>query len=133
MGFKIHNRMKNSTLIMPVLSKMFYFKCLNILKKCLCCNACYLASGRSERIQTVEVVVIAAMVPTGMDFWASRRSPERLEPAMIPDQIVEKETWSGSEVYTHTGTENKLENINELLHIQNVDSEVSGIINDRNV
>lgn len=31
-----------------------------------------------------EVVAIARMVPMGMDFWASRRSPERFEPAMIP-------------------------------------------------
>ena len=27
---------------------------------------------------------MARMVPVGIDFWASRRSPERLEPAMIP-------------------------------------------------
>lgn len=56
--------------------------------------------GSSERIQTVEVVVMAAMVPMGMDFWASRRSPERLEPAMIPEQTVEKQTMR-SEVYAH--------------------------------
>lgn len=31
---------------------------------------------------------MAAIVPMGMDFWASRRSPERLEPAMIPVSIV---------------------------------------------
>lgn len=37
----------------------------------------------------MEVVVMAAMVPMGIDFWASRRSPERLEPAMIPEQTVE--------------------------------------------
>lgn len=30
---------------------------------------------------------MAAMVPIGMDFWASRRSPERLEPAMIPGKV----------------------------------------------
>lgn len=36
------------------------------------------------RIQTAEVVAMAKMVPVGIDFWASRRSPERLEPAMIP-------------------------------------------------
>jgi hypothetical protein len=36
------------------------------------------------RIQTAEVVAMARMVPVGMDFWASLRSPERLEPAMIP-------------------------------------------------
>jgi hypothetical protein len=24
------------------------------------------------------------MVPTGMDFWASARSPERFDPAIIP-------------------------------------------------
>lgn len=46
------------------------------------------AGGSGERIQTVEVVVMAAMVPMGMDFWASRRSPERLEPAMIPAEIM---------------------------------------------
>lgn len=27
---------------------------------------------------------MARMVPVGMDFCASRRSPERLEPAMMP-------------------------------------------------
>ena len=32
---------------------------------------------------------MAAMVPMGIDFWASHRSPERLEPAMIPEQIVD--------------------------------------------
>lgn len=32
----------------------------------------------------VEVVAMARMVPMGMDFWASLRSPDRLEPAMIP-------------------------------------------------
>ncbi|KAK2085298.1 hypothetical protein P7K49_036598 [Saguinus oedipus] len=29
------------------------------------------------------------MVPTGMDFWASRRSPERFEPAMMPPKTDE--------------------------------------------
>lgn len=27
---------------------------------------------------------MARMVPVGIDFWASRRSPDLLEPAMIP-------------------------------------------------
>lgn len=36
------------------------------------------------RIHTMDVVVIAAIVPIGIDFWASRKSPDRLEPAMIP-------------------------------------------------
>ena len=31
------------------------------------------------------VVAMARMVPMGMDFWASRRSPDRLEPAMMPE------------------------------------------------
>lgn len=31
-----------------------------------------------------DVVTMARMVPVGMDFWASLRSPERLDPAMIP-------------------------------------------------
>lgn len=52
------------------------------------CNAPHCpVRGSSTRIQTVEVVVMAAMVPIGMDFWASRRSPERLEPAMIPGKV----------------------------------------------
>lgn len=50
------------------------------------------AGGSGERIQTVEVVVMAAMVPMGIDFWASRRSPERLEPAMIPEQEIRKKS-----------------------------------------
>lgn len=27
---------------------------------------------------------MAQMVPMGMDFWASAKSPERLDPAIIP-------------------------------------------------
>lgn len=45
---------------------------------------CNLKAPLSVRIHTVDVVVIAAIVPIGIDFWASRRSPDRLEPAMIP-------------------------------------------------
>lgn len=37
-----------------------------------------------------EVVPMARMVPMGIDFWASRKSPERLEPAMIPGGAAEK-------------------------------------------
>lgn len=40
--------------------------------------------------------MMAAMVPMGIDFWASRRSPERLEPAMIPEEIGEVQTVSRS-------------------------------------
>lgn len=36
------------------------------------------------RIQMKEVVRIAIMVPTGIDLWASLRSPDLLEPAIIP-------------------------------------------------
>lgn len=50
---------------------------------------------------------MAAIVPMGIDFWASRRSPERLEPAMIPEQITERQTLSRSTRFmctnTHTG------------------------------
>lgn len=38
-----------------------------------------------SRIQMKEVVRIAMMVPMGMDLWASRRSPDLLEPAIIPE------------------------------------------------
>lgn len=60
------------------------------IKTALPCDHFPPAGGSVERIQTVEVVVMAAMVPMGIDFWASRRSPERLEPAMIPEQAVRK-------------------------------------------
>lgn len=33
-----------------------------------------------------EVVRMAMMVPMGMDLWASRRSPDLLEPAIIPER-----------------------------------------------
>lgn len=32
-----------------------------------------------------EVVRIAKMVPIGMDLWASLRSPDLLEPAIMPE------------------------------------------------
>lgn len=38
------------------------------------------------RIQINDVVTMAKMVPVGIDFWASLRSPERFEPAMIPTE-----------------------------------------------
>lgn len=41
-----------------------------------------------SRIQMMEVVMIAMIVPTGMDFWASRRSPDRFEPAIIPGGLL---------------------------------------------
>lgn len=39
-----------------------------------------------ERIQTKEVVRMARMVPMGMERCASFKSPDRLEPAMIPEK-----------------------------------------------
>lgn len=38
----------------------------------------------------MEVVRMARMVPMGMERWASFRSPERLEPAMIPEEDYHK-------------------------------------------
>lgn len=43
-----------------------------------------------KRIQTREVVAMAAMVPMGMDFCASFRFPDRLDPAIIPVGIHEE-------------------------------------------
>lgn len=37
-----------------------------------------------------DVVTMAKMVPVGMDFWASLRSPDRFEPAMIPTEAHRK-------------------------------------------
>lgn len=51
------------------------------------------------RIQIKDVVTMAKMVPVGMDFWASLRSPERLDPAMMP---VEAET-GGADVTDSPG------------------------------
>lgn len=39
----------------------------------------------------IEVVMMAARVPIGIDFWASRRSPDRFDPAMIPARERERE------------------------------------------
>lgn len=39
------------------------------------------------RIQMKDVVTMARMVPVGMDFCASLRSPDRFEPAMIPTNM----------------------------------------------
>lgn len=64
------------------------------IKTALSCDHFPPAGGSGERIHTVEVVVMAAMVPMGIDFWASRRSPERLEPAMIPEKAVRKKIRS---------------------------------------
>ena len=38
----------------------------------------------SKRIHSMDVERVARMVPVGMDFWASFRSPDLLEPAIIP-------------------------------------------------
>lgn len=40
---------------------------------------------RVYRIQMKEVVRIANMVPIGMDLWASLRSPDLLDPAIMPE------------------------------------------------
>lgn len=39
---------------------------------------------------------MARMVPMGIDFWASRKSPERLEPAMIPGGAAEKKNYQSN-------------------------------------
>lgn len=41
-----------------------------------------------ERIQTKEVVAIAAIVPVGIDFDASAKSPDRLDPAIMPTNMI---------------------------------------------
>lgn len=38
----------------------------------------------------MEVVRMARMVPMGMERWASFRSPDRFEPAMIPEEKKQK-------------------------------------------
>ena len=46
-------------------------------------EACY---SKHKRIQTVDVVNMAAIVPLGMERCASFKSPDLLEPAIIPKQ-----------------------------------------------
>lgn len=53
-----------------------------------------------SRIQMKDVVTMAKMVPVGMDFWASLRSPERLDPAMIPAEADGKSDVTGSPAET---------------------------------
>lgn len=45
-----------------------------------------------ERIQTDDVVAMAATVPMGIDLWASAKSPDRLEPAIMPEKD-KKRKW----------------------------------------
>lgn len=48
-----------------------------------------------------DVVTMARMVPVGMDFWASLRSPERLDPAMIPAEQTGVSVTGNSEDAAH--------------------------------
>lgn len=53
-----------------------------------------------------DVVTMARMVPVGMDFWASLRSPERLDPAMIPaEQTVTENLEDTAHSTTSVGQE----------------------------
>ena len=47
------------------------------------------ANSNTADRYTVEVVIMAHIVPIGIDFWASAKSPDLLEPAMIP-RITQK-------------------------------------------
>lgn len=70
----------------------FFLLILNAKKWCL--TKAYLsrskrlstvpANRRTEDKYTVLVVRMAAIVPIGILFWASAKSPERFEPAIIP-------------------------------------------------
>lgn len=42
------------------------------------------ANNRTHDRYTVLVVRMAAIVPIGILFWASAKSPDRFEPAIIP-------------------------------------------------
>ena len=46
-----------------------------------------------------EVVSIAIMVPIGIDLWASLRSPDLLEPAIIPE--IKHNTHTHARTCTH--------------------------------
>jgi hypothetical protein len=48
------------------------------------------ANSNTADRYTVEVVRMAHIVPIGIDFWASAKSPDLLEPAMIPRITQEK-------------------------------------------
>ena len=45
------------------------------------------------------MVRTAPMVPVGIDLWASARSPDRLEPAMMPKKMT-SETMMTSQILT---------------------------------
>ena len=53
------------------------------VRACVCMHEYVYRAG--PRIQTAEVVRMAATVPVGIDFCASAKSPDRLEPAMMPE------------------------------------------------
>lgn len=56
------------------------------------------------RIQMKDVVTMARMVPVGIDFWASLRSPERLDPAMIPAEQTGVTVTENLEDIAHSTT-----------------------------
>lgn len=72
------------------LSDGFYLATdVNIIFDTLISKFSFLAKHQNtSRIQMMEVVMIARMVPTGIDFWASRKSPDRFEPAIIPEGLL---------------------------------------------
>ena len=52
-----------------------------------------------------EVDNTAEMVPDGIDFWASLRSPDMLEPVMIPETHIEVGEFDDPQkvIYWQTG------------------------------
>ena len=62
-------------------------------------------AASNTKIQTNEVVATAAIVPVGIAFDASAKSPDRFEPAMIPNQ--KHTTWADQQ---------PLMNVNEAIY-----------------
>lgn len=44
--------------------------------------------SKAKKIQITDVKITAPIVPTGMDFWASDRSPDLFEPDMKPNTMT---------------------------------------------
>lgn len=68
---------------------------------------------------------MARIVPVGIDFWASRRSPDRFEPAMIPVgrravQIVARTT----EEMTHIGVGGPVPHMLPLLRFLHLNNQI---------
>lgn len=71
---------------------------LRFMLECECHRSAPFLKALTLRIHMRVVVVMAARVPMGMDFCASFKSPERLEPAIMPARKRRHSDWKWDDI-----------------------------------